>query len=157
MCDTTWAYVQSLPTIESVHTVYHLFFFSLELIIQGNKYVNEQRHLDAVTSYTRAISLDSKKTVYYSNRAVALNTLGSHHLAEADCRHILSKDAKNGKAFFQRALARSGMGRWREAEGDLKEVLRFQAGNESARKLMAVVKAEIGKLPKLKVEDVMDF
>ncbi|KAK4689754.1 hypothetical protein P7C73_g338, partial [Tremellales sp. Uapishka_1] len=124
---------------------------------QGNIKVNEGQHAAAVEYYTRAISLDSKKTVYFSNRAVALNTLGAHERAEADCKHILSRDSKNGKAFYQRALARRGLERWREAESDLREVLRYQPGNESAKKLMAVVKAEVGKLPKLKVEDVMDF
>ena len=49
------------------------------------------------------------------------------------------------------------MNRWREAEADLKEVLRYQQGNESAKKLMAVVKAEVAKLPKQSVKDVMDF
>lgn len=49
------------------------------------------------------------------------------------------------------------MQRWREAESDLKEVLRFQPGNESAKKLMALVKAEVAKLPKQTAQDVMDF
>jgi tetratricopeptide (TPR) repeat protein len=110
-----------------------------------------------VEHYTRAISLDPKKTVYFSNRAVALNSLGEHERAELDCRYILSRDSKNGKAFYQRALARGGMGRWREAEADLKDCFRFQPGNESAKKLMAVVKGEIAKLPKLSAKDVTDF
>ena len=125
--------------------------------LQGNLMVNEARHLEAVEYYTRAISLDPKKTVYYSNRAVALNTLGLHDRAEADCKHILSRDSKNGKAFYQRALARRGMDRWREAEADLREVLRFQPGNESAKKMLMVVKGEVAKLPKQKVEDVWEF
>lgn len=108
-------------------------------------------------SYTRAISLDPKKTVYFSNRAVAFNATGNYQLAEMDCRHIISKDSKNGKAFYQRAVARKGMGRWREAESDLKEVLRFQPTNETAKRLMAAVKAEVARLPKQRVEDVMDF
>jgi len=124
---------------------------------QGNHLVNENRHAEAVEYYTRAISLDSKKTVYYSNRAVALNSLGLHERAELDCKHILSKDGKNGKAFYQRALARRGMERWREAEADLKEVLKYQPGNESAKRLMGLVKGEVAKLPKQSVKDVMDF
>ena len=115
------------------------------------------QHREAVDYYTRAISLDSKKTVYYSNRAVALNALGEHARAEQDCKHILLKDGKNGKAFFQRAMARRGLGRWREAEADLREVLRYQPGNDSAKKMMAFVKVEVAKLPKQSVEDVMDF
>lgn len=119
--------------------------------------VNELRQLEAVEYYTRAISLDAKKTVYYSNRAVALNTLGLHDRAEADCKHILSKDSKNGKAFYQRALARKGMQRWREAEADLREVLRFQPGNETAKNILMLVRGEVAKLPKQKAADVMDF
>ena len=119
--------------------------------------VNESRHVEAVDYYTRALSLDPRKTVYLSNRAVALNTLGQHDRAEADCKHILSKDSKNGKAFYQRALARRGMGRWREAEADLREVLRYQPGNETAKKMFMLVKGEVAKLPRQTVEDVMDF
>ena len=124
---------------------------------QGNKSVNEDRHLEAVDYYTKAISLDSRKTVYFSNRAVALNSLGEHTRAEQDCKYILNRDGKNGKAFYQRAVARKGLGRWREAESDLKEVLKFQPGNESAKKLMSIVKAEVAKLPKQTAKDVMDF
>ena len=124
---------------------------------QGNKLVNDSYNVEAVEYYTRAISLDPKKTVYFSNRAVALNSIGEHARAEADCKYILSKDSKNGKAFFQRALARKGLGRWREAEADLRECLKVQSGNESAKKLMAVVKAEVAKLPKQSMKDVMDF
>lgn len=88
---------------------------------------------------------------------MALNSLGEHERAEQDCKHILSKDGKNGKAFYQRALARRGLGRWREAEADLREVLKFQPGNESAKKLMALVKSEVAKLPKQSVKDAMEF
>lgn len=124
---------------------------------QGNKHVSENRHAEAVEYYTRAISLDPKKTVYYSNRAVALNSIGEHERAELDCQHILSKDSKNGKAFYQRAVARRGMERWREAEADLREVLKFQPGNESAKRLMAIVKTEVAKLPKISAKDALEF
>lgn len=124
---------------------------------EGNRHVNVQDYGEAIEYYTRAISLDGKKTVYYSNRAVALNAIEHHERAEADCKHILSKDAKNGKAFYQRALARAGMGRWREAEADLKEVLKLQPGNETAKKQLGLVKAEIAKLPKQRAEDAMNF
>lgn len=123
----------------------------------GNVLVNSGQHFDAVKCYTRAISLDGKKTVYYSNRAVALNTLGKHVAAEADCVHILNKDAKNSKAFYQRAVARRGLERWREAETDLKHVLRLQPGNEAAKTLLAKVKVEVAKLPKQRLEDVLNF
>jgi tetratricopeptide (TPR) repeat protein len=124
---------------------------------QGNMLVNNSRHQEAVEYYTRALALDPKKTIYLSNRAVALNTLGEHERAEADCTYILSKDGKNGKAFFQRALARRGLGKVREAEADLREVLRHQPGNESAKKLMSVVKGEVARLPKLSAKEAMEF
>jgi len=124
---------------------------------QGNVHVNNGEHAEAVRCYTRAISLDGKKTVYYSNRAVALNALGKHALAEADCDHILRKDGKNSKAFYQRAVARMGLERWREAEADLKQVLKFRPTDESAKALLVKVKAEVAKLPKQKLEDVLNF
>jgi tetratricopeptide (TPR) repeat protein len=123
----------------------------------GNVLVNSGQHFDAVKCYTRAISLDGKKTVYYSNRAVALNALGKHALAEVDCDHILRKDGKNSKAFYQRAVARMGLERWREAEVDLKQVLKFRPNDDSAKALLAKVKVEVGKLPKQRLEDVLNF
>ena len=119
--------------------------------------VNNARHQEAVEYYTRALALDPKKTIYLSNRAVALNTLGEHDRAESDCTYILSKDGKNGKAFFQRALARRGLGKVREAEADLREVLRHQPGNESAKKLMGIVKGEVARLPKLSAKEALEF
>lgn len=115
----------------------------LTKVLKGNKHVADSHHASAVDAYTRAISLDPKKTVYFSNRAVALNVLRLHERAEADCTYILSKDGKNGKAFYQRAVARRGMGFHREAEADLREVLKWQQGNESAKKLLSIVQAEI--------------
>ena len=123
----------------------------------GNANVSSGNHPQAIEHYTRAISLDGKKTVYYSNRAVALNYLGQHDRAEMDCKYILARDGKNSKAFYQRGLARKGMGRWREAEADVREALKYQPGNESAKRLMADIKAEVAKLPKQTALDVMDF
>lgn len=107
--------------------------------------------------YSRAISLDPKKTVYFSNRAVALNAQGKHKEAESDCKHILAKDGKNSKAYYQRAVARKGQAKWREAESDLKMVLKFDPGTESAINMLGIVKAQVAKLPKQTAQDAMDF
>ncbi|WVR05329.1 hypothetical protein IAU60_002343 [Kwoniella sp. DSM 27419] len=110
---------------------------------RGNDCSNDRRHAEAVRHYTRAISLDGKKTVYYSNRAIALNSMGMQDRAEIDCNHLLSRDPKNQKALYQRALARRGMGRLAEAELDLMELLRLSGENESARNLLLIVRREL--------------
>ncbi|WVW82810.1 hypothetical protein I302_104822 [Kwoniella bestiolae CBS 10118] len=112
---------------------------------RGNEHSNSKQHPQAVQSYTRAISLDGKKTVYYSNRAIALNNMGSHEKAEIDCNYLLSRDPKNQKALYQRAIARKGLGKLKLAESDLEELLKQTdlnaspaqgvQGNESARML----------------------
>ena len=127
------------------------------LISQGNKFVTEQRWAEAVTQYTRAISLDPRKTIFYSNRAVSLNALGEFERAEADCKWILSRDAKNPKAFYQRAVARMGLEKWREAESDIKEVLRQQGDNAKAKQFLETIKKEVAKLPKQSREEVLNF
>ncbi|WVQ78622.1 hypothetical protein IAT38_000708 [Cryptococcus sp. DSM 104549] len=128
---------------------------------KGNDFSLDKRHADAVRQYTRAISLDGKKTVYYSNRAIASNNLGLHERAEADCNHLLSRDPKNQKALYQRALARKGMGRWKEAEADLRELLKLSGDNESARNLLSAVHLETARMPKQApkqaARDVMDY
>ncbi|KAL7424260.1 hypothetical protein Q5752_001847 [Cryptotrichosporon argae] len=126
----------------------------------GNAHVGGGAPARAVLAYSRAISLDPRKTVYYSNRAVAYNALGQHAHADADCRFILARDGKNTKAYYQRALARMGTARWRDAEHDLKMVVRFSEGGaarHSAEKLLAEVRLEIAKLPKQSLKDALDF
>ena len=58
----------------------------------GNKLIGDNDHMGAIMAYSRAISLDPKKTVYFTNRAVAYNAIGEHARAETDCRHIIAKD-----------------------------------------------------------------
>ncbi|BEI89359.1 uncharacterized protein CcaverHIS019_0207210 [Cutaneotrichosporon cavernicola] len=123
----------------------------------GNVFVKDEAFEEAVRYYTRAISLDGKKTVYYTNRALALNKIGRYSEAEADCTHILNKDGKNAKAIYQRAAARAGLQLWRDAEADLKLVLRLNPANDSAKNLLATVKPEVAKLPKQKHEDALNF
>ncbi|WWC60847.1 uncharacterized protein I303_103423 [Kwoniella dejecticola CBS 10117] len=91
---------------------------------RGNEYSNSKDHASAVRSYTRAISLDGKKTVYYSNRAIALNNLGEFEKAEQDCNYLLKIDNKNQKALYQRAISRKGLGKLKLAEMDLEELLK---------------------------------
>ncbi|WVO14182.1 hypothetical protein L204_101813 [Cryptococcus depauperatus] len=109
---------------------------------KGNDQSSEKNHSFAIIYYTRAISLDPKKTVYYSNRAIAFNQAGLRLHAEADCTYLLQKDPKNQKALYQRALARRGMGRFEEAEDDLEELLKLSEDNESARALLNMIQAE---------------
>ncbi|RXK42025.1 hypothetical protein M231_00746 [Tremella mesenterica] len=106
----------------------------------------ELSYCEAIVHYTHALSLDPKKTVYYTNRAVALNYLKAYGRAESDCGYILSKDKNNAKAYYQRALARAGLKRWRDAESDVKEVLRLQPGNESAKRVLEALRGEVRKL-----------
>ncbi|OWZ80037.1 serine/threonine protein phosphatase 5 phosphatase [Cryptococcus neoformans Tu401-1] len=113
---------------------------------KGNDQSQDKRHSEAVRHYTRAISLDPKKTVYYSNRAIAYNNLSLHSHAEIDCTHLLARDPKNQKALYQRALARRGMGRWTEAQSDLQELLRLSGDNESAKNLLMIINKEMGRL-----------
>ncbi|WWC69201.1 uncharacterized protein I206_103138 [Kwoniella pini CBS 10737] len=91
---------------------------------RGNEYSNSKEHGLAVICYTRAISLDGKKTVYYSNRAIAYNNLGEFEKAEQDCNYLLKIDNKNQKALYQRAISRKGLGKLKLAELDLEELLK---------------------------------
>jgi tetratricopeptide (TPR) repeat protein len=110
-----------------------------------------------VNQYTRAISLDPRKTIFFSNRAVSLNALGEFERAEADCKVILSRDAKNVKAYYQRAVARMNLHKWREAQSDVQEVLKQQPEHSKARSMMEEIKKEVAKLPKQSREEVLNF
>jgi tetratricopeptide (TPR) repeat protein len=118
--------------------------------------VTQQRWAEAVNQYTRAISLDPKKT-YFSNRAVSFNALGEFEKAEADCKIILTKDTKHIKAYFQRTVARMALKKWREAQSDILEVIKFQPDHQKARQMLEEIKKEVAKLPKQSREDVLNF
>lgn len=118
--------------------------------------MTEQRWEEAVKQYTRAISLDPRKTIFFSNRAVSLNALGEFERAEADCKVILSRDTKNTKAYFQRAVARMNLGKWRGAQSDVQEVLK-QGEHPKARLMAEEIKKEVAKLPKQSREEVLNF
>lgn len=125
---------------------------------QGNELSKLERWEEAVQQYTRAISLDSRKSTYFSNRAVGWNNLGEYERAEADCKTILARDVKNIKAFFQRAVARMNLKKWREALSDVQEVLRHHQGDHTkARQMLEEIKKEVAKLPKQSREEVLNF
>lgn len=121
--------------------------------------MHERQWAEAIEAYSRGISLDPKKTILYSNRAISLNNTKQYSKAEQDCNHILNKDGKSSKAYFQRGVSRHGMGRYREALSDFKKSIEYnqETNNDSAKAYIERCNHEIGKLPKQSLKDVLDF
>jgi small glutamine-rich tetratricopeptide repeat-containing protein alpha len=55
----------------------------------------------AIEEYTQAISLDSTNPVFYSNRAAAYSSSGSHEMAVVDAEKAIEIDPKFVKAYHR--------------------------------------------------------
>lgn len=125
--------------------------------MQATEFFTAKQYPESIEAYSRAISLDPKKSANYVNRALAYNLTGEFDKAEADCKLLLLKDAKNPKAYLYRAVARQGLGRLREARADVDMALKLDPAGAEAIMLAARIKAQIAKQPKPSVEDVLNF
>ena len=121
--------------------------------------MHERLWAEAIEAYSRGISLDPKKTILYSNRAISLNNTKQYEKAEIDCNHILNKDGKSSKAYFQRGVSRHGMGRFKDALSDFRKSIEYnqETNNDSAKAYIERCNAELRKLPKQSYEDALNF
>ena len=72
---------------------------------QGNSMFEQRKYRDAITLYSKAISLAPGITTYYTNRAAAWIRCGAYSEAEADCRRALRIDPTMAKAYLRLSKA----------------------------------------------------
>ena len=68
---------------------------------EGNKLMSSKDYASAVAAYTRAIALDDKNAVYYSNRAAAFSSMGDHGKAIEDANKAIDTDPAFSKAYHR--------------------------------------------------------
>jgi len=100
---------------------------------EGNEFMRVERYDAAIDCYTRAIQLDRRNAVYYSNRAAAYGKAGEQQKAIDDCKSALAIDPKYSKAFSRKGLAHSALGQHREARDCFKKALELDPTNDSYR------------------------
>ncbi|CAD8074262.1 unnamed protein product [Paramecium primaurelia] len=73
---------------------------SLEYKTQGNLYIQQKQYKKAIESYTQAINLFDRDSIYFSNRSVANKLLNRFQEAKQDAQQALKIDQKNSRAHF---------------------------------------------------------
>uniref|UniRef100_A0A1I8G192 TPR_REGION domain-containing protein n=1 Tax=Macrostomum lignano TaxID=282301 RepID=A0A1I8G192_9PLAT len=72
---------------------------------EGNKFISENKPLEAVNAYTMALAKDPYNAVYYGNRAAAYSKLNDHAAAIRDCERALQNDPAYSKAYGRMGFA----------------------------------------------------
>jgi serine/threonine-protein phosphatase 5 len=89
---------------------------------QGNKFVAENKHIEALNKFTEAINLNietKKNSIYYSNRAMIHIKMDNFGLAIEDANKAIEYDPDYLKAYYRRASANLVLGHYDEAVKDL--------------------------------------
>lgn len=110
---------------------------------QGNEFVKQNDHLQAIKCYTEAISLDPNNAIYYSNRAAAYNKLEKYAEAIADCNAAIAIDPSYSKAYSRKGLALSALGNHQEAVIYYKKALQLEPDNQSYRSNLQVAEDQL--------------
>lgn len=110
----------------------------------------------AIEKYSQCISLDSKNSVLFSNRAMAYIKVNNFDSAHKDCLNAISLEPKNIKAHFRLAICLKGLERFDDAASALKTLLKYDPNNEEASNLLKNLKyntenSAVSKIDEMKV------
>ncbi|KAK3931778.1 Small glutamine-rich tetratricopeptide repeat-containing protein alpha [Frankliniella fusca] len=100
---------------------------------EGNTLTREERHQEALASYTKAIALDGRNAIYYCNRAAVHSKLNNFQQAIADAKQALKIDSSYSKAYARLGLAHASLGQHEEARNAYAKALEMEPDNESYR------------------------
>ncbi|CAD1478853.1 unnamed protein product, partial [Heterotrigona itama] len=103
---------------------------------KGNIFVQQQKWLEAIGCYNKAIKLFPYDAVFYANRALCQLKLNNFYAAESDSSAAIQLDDNYVKAYHRRATARMNIKQYKEAKRDLETVLKLEPSNKEANLLL---------------------
>lgn len=106
---------------------------AVDLKNEGNKAFSSGDYPHAVDLYSKAIELDDKQPLFYTNRAQAYIKTEAYGYAIADATKAAELNPKLVKAYFRRGLAKTAILRPKEAIDDFKECVKLDPNNKDAR------------------------
>ncbi|MBD2777696.1 tetratricopeptide repeat protein [Iningainema tapete] len=112
---------------------------------RGNSRVSQNKLVEALADYNKAVELAPNVTDPYLNRGTALEGLGRWEDAIADYNHVLELDPKDAMAYNNRGNAQAGLGKWEEAIADYKKSADTAPNFAFARANYALALYQIGK------------
>lgn len=100
---------------------------------EGNELLRQEKVPEAINSYSKAIAIDGRNAVYYSNRAAAHSKMGDHQKCIGDCLKALELDPNYSKAYGRKGLAHTALGQHREAQECFRRALELDPANDGYR------------------------
>lgn len=92
----------------------------------------DENHIEAITYYTKAISLVPDDHRYYVNRCASYEAIGDFTRALADAEKSIELDDSKPKGHFRKGRVFRQMKRFKEAEKCFKQVLQLVSGCEDS-------------------------
>lgn len=110
---------------------------ALELKEQGNNEFKEQKYLECVDTYTKALRIcplqfSNDRSVLYANRAAAKAKLERKQSALDDCTKAVELNDKYTKAFLRRAKLYEEIDKLDESLADYQKILELEPGQKDA-------------------------
>jgi len=100
---------------------------------EGNALMSGKKYDEAITSYSKAIAIDPKNPVYYSNRAAAHSSKNDHLAAVGDAEKAISVDPQFVKAYHRLGHAQYCLGDYRAATDAFERGLKQDPTNASLK------------------------
>uniref|UniRef100_A0AAV2ITN9 Small glutamine-rich tetratricopeptide repeat-containing protein beta n=1 Tax=Knipowitschia caucasica TaxID=637954 RepID=A0AAV2ITN9_KNICA len=110
---------------------------------EGNNHMKEENYHCALECYTKAIDLDLRNAVYYSNRAAAHSKLGNYTEATSDCERAIKIDPTYSKAYGRMGLALTSMSKYPEAISYFKKALVLDPDNDTYKSNLKIAEQKL--------------
>ena len=101
---------------------------------KGNELVRQNKNLEAIESYTRAIKLNPQSPVYYGNRSQAKLNIQDFEGALEDADKSIELDQSYTKAYYRKAVASKGLGNYQTALEEFQRLQNFCPNDKSYQK-----------------------
>lgn len=123
---------------------------SLELKKKGNSYFADEKYVEAIKEYTKALnicplSFSNERSILYANRAACRARLNEKEEAILDCNKALELNPNYMKALLRRAQLYKTTEKLDEALSDYQRVLQLDPNVLEARQACAVLPGEINE------------
>lgn len=104
-----------------------------KLKAEGNTLLREEKLEEALDCYSRAIALDGRNPIFYSNRAAVHCRLNNFQQAISDAKHALKIDPSYSKAYARLGMAYASLGQHEEAQNNYARAVELEPENENYR------------------------
>lgn len=110
---------------------------------EGNNLMKAEKYSEALEYYTRAIALEGRNAIYYSNRAAAHSKMNNHKEAIEDCKRAIQIDPLYSKAYGRMGLAYASLNQHLEAKECYEKAVKLEPENDSYLSNLAVAEEKL--------------